>query len=158
MTDNLAKISSGLIIELAEQYHTPALGCIGAFRRTVKFPGELPSQFVSTLSNQTKASHHIVFLPYLADMKRSDLLLLKVNRHMLNCPHEIKEGMVFEASTFAPKFKGRVDSVRDDHIILDCNIFLAGMPNVWVDIYVVDIRNPSEEENTKKIDKLELIY
>ncbi len=158
MTNNLPTIENGLIIELAEQYYTPALGCIGAFRRTIRFPGDLPIQFVNALNHQEKGSNHIVFLAYLAAMKRSDLLMLKVKKPMLKCPEQIKEGMVFEASNFSPKLKGVVSKVDSDHIILDCNLLLAGVPNVWVDIYIVDIRKPSAEESEKEIDKLEIIY
>ncbi len=74
-----------------------------------------------------------------------DSLVQEVPRKQFEVAKPIEVGDTFEAQTPTGPFMVRVTKVTDDQITVDGNHELAGK-ELFFDIEVVDVRDPSEEE------------
>lgn len=145
----MQKIEAGKIVTFSQAIHSRAHGEWGTFKRTLRFPEQLPKVMADAMLGMS--IHESTNIPRveLVDFEYEESLVFSIPRTMLKGVDEPQEGMIFNAKIEGRQLQGVIKEINDQEAIIDCNFPQAGVKNLFNNIHILNIRDQTDEEQSQ---------
>ena len=140
------KISDGKIVRFTQTYHTRGHGEWGTFETEIKYPENLDPGMQEALAGLEKDDKTNVHLEILSRFVYDESLEVSVPKSQLKGADQIEIGMMFKARFNDRSLQGIVEQIDQDRVMINCNLPLMGLKNVYSQIQILDVRDPTEKE------------
>lgn len=140
------KITDGKIVRFTQTYHTSGHGEWGTFEHEVQYPESLDPAVIEALAGLEKDDKLQIHLDHLSRIIYDESLEISVPKTQLKGVDVIEIGMMFKARFNDRSLQGLVEKIDQDHVVINCNLPLMGLKNVYSQIQILDVRDPTEQE------------
>lgn len=112
----------------------------------VQFPDSLDPGLKDALAGLEKDDRVKVHLDHLSRYVHDESLEISVPKSQLKGADDIEIGMLFRARLNDRSLQGIVEKIDENSVLINCNLPLMGLKNVYSQIHILEVRDLSEEE------------